>query len=261
MRSIFITLVIANVAVLAYFWFGQKAESGAVEVAAPVEVVSPRAQSLVLLDELERERLDGMVEAKQRIQFQAQAEVDALAEQYEAMRNSGEGELPDSARPESAGPMCTYVGPFKAMLPAEYFAEHLSALEVQADVQRVEVPGEPSFWVYQAPESSRKAALRKLHELQAKGIDSYVIPKGELENGISFGLYNQLDSAEGRLELVQKAGYKAEVRRVDRTFEEIWVSLESQEAAKVGQELWFELMNREDGLEKRQNFCPAVASN
>lgn len=254
MRSIFLSLIILNAAVLAFYWFQSDTVTAVTENRVAGVVRSGDAPLLVLLDELEAAELSRMFAAKERVQFQSEGVVT-------------EGKLtavPQIAEIESPLPdalMCTYVGPFKALLPAEYFVEHLSALEVEAEVQRVEVPGEPSFWVYQAPESSRKAALRKLHELQAKGVDSYVIPKGDLENGISYGLYNREDRAKGRLELILKKGYAADIRRVDRTFEEVWVSLGVSEAEKVGEELWFELMNREDGLEKRQNFCPDVASD
>lgn len=253
MRSIFLSLIVLNVALFVFYWLQSGSVSVAAEEGAAEVVRSGDAQLLVLLDELEATELSEMLAAKARVQFQPEGVV------------SG-GELPDALLPaELEAPlpeasMCTYVGPFKALLPAEYFVEHLSALEVAAEVQRVEVPGEPSFWVYQAPESSRKAALRKLHELQAKGVDSYVIPKGDLENGISYGLYNREARAKDRLAVILKKGYAAEIRRVDRAFEEVWVSLGVSEAEKVGQELWFELMNREDGLEKRQNFCPDVAS-
>lgn len=253
MRSIFLSLVVVNVALFAFYWFQPQGEPVA-DIAA-IEEPSHESELLVLLEELESEALAEMFAAKERVQFSAKPLSVGVAV------GAADGEPPVLEPEKPVQPMCTYVGPFKALLPAEYFVEHLSALEVSAEVQRVEVPGSPSFWVHQQPQSSRKAALRKLHELQAKNIDSYVIPKGDLENGISFGLYNKLESANRRLNGIHAKGYQAEVRRVDRTFEEVWVSLAVGEAEKVGQELWFELMNREDGLEKRQNFCPDVASD
>lgn len=256
MRSIFLSLVIVNAVLFAFYWFQPQGEP--VENVAPIEARAHGAELLVLLEELESDALAEMFAEKERIQFSA-AQLPVGAESDAGMLD-GEP-LVFTGPEEPVQPMCTYVGPFKALLPAEYFVEHLSALEVSAEVQRVEVPGSPSFWVHQQPQSSRKAALRKLHELQAKNIDSYVIPKGDLENGISFGLYNKLESANRRLKSIHSKGYQAEVRRVDRTFEEVWVSLAVGEAEKVGQELWFELVNREDGLEKRQNFCPDVASD
>lgn len=155
---------------------------------------------------------------------------------------------------------CTLVGPFKKLLPAEYFVEHLQAQKIASRVAVLEVPGTPNYWVYQKPESSRKAALRRLHELQAKGIDSFVIPKGDLENGISFGVFSDRKRAETLAAEIRGRGYAAEVRPRPRTFEEIWVSLTAAEAGKISGESWLKLLNREPGLEKRENLCPPVAS-
>lgn len=247
MRSIFLTLVVVNVVVAALMFF--RPPAGEVVVAASED--TPRGRQLVLLGERD-EQVESPV--RDRVPFPQSGDAGAESEGFVANARGEESFTGNT------GSLCTFVGPFKAMLPAEYFSEHLSALEVSSQVLRMEVAGEPSYWVYQAPESSRKAALRKLHELQSKGIDSYVIPKGELEDGISFGLYSTPEGAQERLAEVQARGYEVKIKRNDRTFEEVWVSLKSEDAQKVGQDLWFELMNREDGLEKRQNFCPAVAS-
>ncbi|NIB44595.1 SPOR domain-containing protein [Pseudomaricurvus alkylphenolicus] len=244
MRWIFISLVVVNLLLAGWMLFqrgmdGESATGSGASTQLPRET-QVRAASigdrLVMLEELRKEELQAMVAAKERLQLQ------------------------DEAEAGSDQPLCALVGPFKALLPAEYFVEHLAALEIDAQVKTVEVPGEKGFWVYLPPESSRKAALRKLHEFQAKGVDSYVIPKGDLANGISFGLFNLEAGAKERLEEIRALGYPAETRAMQRTFEEIWVVLSAQEAQKVGEELWLELLNREEGLEMRQNFCPAVAS-
>ena len=264
MRAIFLSLVVANVVLLAFYVL-RPLEVEEVSDARATEQVSPESQLLVLLDELEAAELEQMYAEKQRVQFAAQealnAALDAQVGRSDEAAAGVLGGSPVAVNVEDDRAMCTYVGPFKALLPAEYFTEHLSALEIAASVEKVEVPGEPSFWVYQESQASRKAALRRLHELQAKRIDSYVIPKGELMNGISFGLYNGEERAAKRLKQVLAKGYEAKIKKVERSFEEIWVSLTAEEAEKAGQELWFELMNREDGLEKRQNFCPDVASS
>ncbi|WP_439136339.1 SPOR domain-containing protein [Pseudomaricurvus sp.] len=276
MRAIFISLVVVNLVVLAVFWLRE-----------PEPIVSPddvpaipseSAGSLTLLSELP----DGgaSLEVVEGAAGGASASAVALPDNRVSAVSGGPGsegvrhELSSQAvvdewvesravsgvQDGDERAVCTLVGPFKEPLPAEYFVERLGALDVKASVELLEVPGDPGFWVYQAPESSRKAALRRLHELQAKGIDSYVIPKGELENGISFGLFSDRGRAEEQLESVQSSGYQADIRTVPRSFEEIWVSMAAGEAEKIGSERWLELLNREDDLEKRQNFCPDVAS-
>lgn len=235
MRAIFFTLVAANLVALVVLWL----QGGAADAPATAAAYqsAPTTARLQLLGEQQagKPRPEAPAPERQRV-------------------------ASEPAVSDRSPPQCTLVGPFKQHLPAEYFAEHLQALDVVANVVLLEVPGKPNYWVYQKPESSRKAALRRLHELQAKGIDSFVIPKGDLENGISFGVFSETKRAETRAAEIRALGYAAEVRPRPRTFEEIWVSMSSVEAAKVARESWLELLNRESGLEKRENFCPAVAS-
>jgi hypothetical protein len=161
---------------------------------------------------------------------------------------------------EFSQPLCTMVGPFPQLLKAEYFVERLAALDVLSSIQDLEVPGEVGYWVYLPPRESRKQAFNQLRELQAKGIDSYVIPKGELANGISFGMFSQAGLAKNRLEAMRSLGYPAELKEIARSYKEIWVVLSSDQAGRVDQAVWQPLLAAEKGLERRQNFCPPVAS-
>ncbi|WP_299982935.1 hypothetical protein [uncultured Pseudoteredinibacter sp.] len=156
--------------------------------------------------------------------------------------------------------LCTLLGPFDKLLQAEYAVEHLASLEVAAEIKNLEIPGDPGFWVYLKPLPSRKEALRKLHELQAKGIDSYVIPKGDIVNGISFGMYSRDSSAKVRQAEVAKFGYKAEIKEVVRSYEETWVVVNPSEAEKMNNEAWQGFMNKRKDVERRENYCPGVAS-
>jgi hypothetical protein len=196
---------------------------------------SPR---LTLLNELDETAVQGMVAAR------------------EEMRLAAAKAAAEPATP----PLCTLVGPFAELLKAEYFQERLAALDVLATVQELEVPGEVSYWIYLPPRESRKQAFNEFRELQAKGIDSYVIPKGELANGISFGMFSQPNLAKSRLEDMRSRGYAAELKEVARTYKEIWAVVAAAEAAKLAPESWLQVMASEDNLERRQNFCPPVAS-
>lgn len=156
--------------------------------------------------------------------------------------------------------LCTLLGPFDKLLQAEYAVEHLASLEVASEIKNLEIPGDPGFWVYLKPLPSRKEALRKLHELQAKGIDSYVIPKGDIVNGISFGMYSRDSSAKVRQAEVAKFGYQAEIKEVVRSYEETWVVVNPAEAQKMNNEAWQSFMNKRKDVERRENYCPGVAS-
>jgi hypothetical protein len=236
MRWIAASLLVINILVLT----AQLLMPGAGATAGETKMALPefsRAAPLKALGELDDSALQGMVSAKEQARMAAARAADV-----------------------SEPPLCTLVGPFPELLRAEYFQERLAALDVMAIIQDIEIPGEVSYWIYLPPRESRKQAFSELRELQAKGIDSYVIPKGELANGISFGMFSQPNLAKGRLEDMRSRGYPAELKEITRTYKETWVVAPSAEAAKLGPESWLQVMASEDNLERRQNFCPPVAS-
>ncbi|WP_111643387.1 SPOR domain-containing protein [Marinimicrobium alkaliphilum] len=155
---------------------------------------------------------------------------------------------------------CVMVGPFAGTEPADGLVGRLSSLEVGAWVQELEVSDGQGYWVYLPPEVSQQAALRRLYELQAKGIDSYVIPRGELANGISLGMFVSEVSAEARRTELSDLGYDAQLRTVDRTLRETWVLMPRREARSLAPSRWETLLERTGDVERRENLCPGVAS-
>ena len=233
MRWIVGSLVVINILVLVWQLATQESPpSQSPQVRQPIG----DAESIKLLSELEEEELRAMMADRERLRLQ------------------------DKPNQNSEEPLCTLVGPFDKLLRAEYFAERLQALDVEGRVQEVEVPGEMGYSVYLPSLGSRKAAFDKLRELQSKGIDSYVIPRGELENGISLGMFSQETLAKNLLADMQKRGYEAEMQEVERSYKEIWVILQPGQSQLLDPESWQSVLANENGLERRQNYCPAVAS-
>lgn len=228
MRLVFIVLVVINLLVLAVHLLTHKEEVRAVVPALPK--AASEVKPLTLLSEMDQD---------------ARA---ALA------RPAPAGVEPDQE------PVCTLVGPFVDSDRGAIVRERLRALGVDSNLQSLEIQAGESYWVYLPPEPSQQEALRRLHELQAKKIDSYVIPKGELANGISFGVYTQPALAVQRQEEMVRQGYPAEVRALPRTQKELWLVLGPGQARRVGEGVWQDLLPPGAGQEIRQNVCSAVAS-
>lgn len=245
MRWIFISLVLANLALAGWCWFDEGWAK--VDGLSPAEPVSLEGERLLLLSEVGGDTSVVTV-------FTPEGRLPMPDEVPLGGREVGDEQVVGNKPP-----LCTMVGPYIELLKAEYAVENLRALDIVAAVERFEVSGGEGYRVHQQPLASRKEALRRLHELQAAGIDSYVIPKGELENGISFGFYAGRSGAETRLAEIKALGYEVFLQEVMRTHEEIWVVLTAQEAAKVDGDLWVNIMKRAKGSEMRQNFCPGVA--
>lgn len=157
-------------------------------------------------------------------------------------------------------PVCTLVGPFDAVLQAEYLVERLAARDVAASIEELEMPGELGYWVYLPPRETRRQAFNELRDIQAKGIDSYVIPKGELANGISFGMFSQPALAQSRRDDMRSRGYAAEIKETPRIYRETWVILAPGEAQSLDPAMWLTLLEGSPNVERRQNYCPPVAS-
>ncbi len=232
MRAILTVLVVVNLLLLVLHWAGVFTEQKMPHTESAA-ALSGDAPALTLLSEAE-----GGLSA-----------VDRSAE-----RESGADPVADAL------PLCTLVGPFAERSVAESLGQRLQALDVSAEIRDLEVSDGQGYWVYLAPELSQREALRRLHELQAKQIDSYVIPRGELANGISFGMFSRQALAQARKEELQGLGYDARIREVERTHRETWVVMPVLQARALADRLWEELLAGHPETTLRQNLCPGVAS-
>lgn len=233
MRLIFIFLLIAN---LAFFIFAYFIDDESVPAPAPSnkKLLQNIDNNLVLLTEKEGSSAPAQVQKK------------SVSHQV----SSG----------EKSSDLCTMIGPFVQLLHAEYMVEKLAALDVAAQITSVAIKNGDAYWVYLPPEMSEKEALRRLYELQKKNIESYIITKGELTNGISFGRYADNLEAEEKMKAIKEQGYEAQIKAIPKAINETWVLLSPGADDKISQSTWLDLMSQQQNLEKRQNFCLGVAS-
>ncbi|MEJ2761818.1 MAG: SPOR domain-containing protein, partial [Gammaproteobacteria bacterium] len=65
------------------------------------------------------------------------------------------------------------------------------------------------FWIYLAPQESRKGAMELLQDLQKKGVSDYrLVRRGKLENAVSLGVFSSQSAVNDRLAELQNKGYK-----------------------------------------------------
>lgn len=234
MRAIFILLLAANLAFFGYqYFFVGKNE---VVTAAKVKVEAAGGGLQLLAEQEDVSKL----QARERSEVKAESP-------------AASNEKPDAG-------FCTMIGPYGQLLQAEYAVERLVALGAVAHITPVEIKEGESYWVYLRPEASEKEALRRLYELQKKNIESYVITKGELTNGISFGRFADYVEAEARSVEIKKQGYEVDIKMLPKMIQETWVVIDAGFAEKIDETVWADLLTKESALEKRQNFCLGVAS-
>lgn len=239
MRWIFFSLLLVNVAVFAYMqWEHVRGEPVSVvnEGVSDISRQAEDAPSLTLLSELKGFR--GPVES---------------------IRIVGDGD--QNTASGVARSLCTLVGPFSNRRKAETFVDRLLVIGVESKVKNLLVSSAVGFWLHLPPQSSRKEVLRRLSELQRQGIDSYVIPDGDLANGISLGMFSEQSRANFLKEKIVNLGYQPEILSVPREKRELWVFLFRSESAKISEKKWFELLSGKELLQKQQNLCSGVASS
>lgn len=125
---------------------------------------------------------------------------------------------------------CPAVGPWATDADAKRVAGALSDAGMAASARVIELKGATVYWVYLPAFSQRALALRKLRELQAKGIDSFVVSDGSDANAISLGSFTAKDSALGVQSRLRAAGYAAEIRTQSRDVQQNWVILKNPAA-------------------------------
>jgi hypothetical protein len=156
--------------------------------------------------------------------------------------------------------LCTLVGSFSGQAKAEYFVRRLASLGAKAEVKNLLVSTTVGFWLHLPPLSSRKELFLRLSELKRQGVDSYVIPDGDLANGISLGMFSEAERAENLQNKMISLGYHPKIAEVPREKRELWVFLLQAEATKIDHERWSKLLSGKELLQKQQNLCSDVAS-
>lgn len=247
MRWIFFSLIVGNVALAAY-WYVSLQERA---VSAEQVSVSKRGVSagLTLLRELP---------------LKTQASSPASSVESVRIKKSesspGISNNSESAEGSPALLLCVLVGSFADESSASVFLEKLSAYGVAAQMKNLLVSSAVGFWLHLPPADSRKTLLRRLSELQRQGIDSYIIPDGDLAYGISLGMFSEESRAEKLKNAIEQLGYFPEIAEVPREKRELWVFMTKQESLKIGDESWSDMLSEQEFLQKQQNLCSDVAS-
>lgn len=235
MRAIFIVLLAANITFFGYQYFFVAENKDVPDVKIKASMQDGGLQLLAEHDGASMLRTKAKTEA--RVEFHSVA---------------------DDEKPRAK--LCVMIGPYGQLLQAEYAVERLLSLGAVAHIAPIEIKEGESYWVYLKPEMSEKEALRRLYELQKKSIESHVITKGELTNGISFGRFADYVDAEARSIEIKNQGYEVDIKMLPKMIQETWVVIEDGFAEKIDETVWVDLLTKESGLEKRQNFCLGVAS-
>ena len=253
MRWIVISLLLFNVMFLLWNWLGYSHSKGveAMNVGATAERVEMPGAKVLLL----RERAVPDMPPSESIVSVTSVSVsnpDAVTTESTAVKIDGAS--------VDQPPVCLLLGPHPEPRAAKLLIDRLAALQIQGKYAAIEIAGEPDYWVYLRPELTKELAVVKLKELQEKKIDSFIIPQGEIANGISLGVFDKQENAEKRKQAIVELGYEAEVRANPRNYLESWVVIYPEEGVRFSSELYNQLRQDNNKLDLRKDLCSKVAS-
>lgn len=160
---------------------------------------------------------------------------------------------------------CFTVASFATNDDASSFIAELDELAYDARLHLSGEPLSPQYRVFLPPASSRGIAtitLDSLSESLAQAemeIETYLITRGMLENGIALGVFSERDNAETALSAVQGLGFAPQIEEIPRSTGEIQVQLEMLQQDLLENPAWLDLTLDRPDLTITENLCETIA--
>ncbi len=118
---------------------------------------------------------------------------------------------------------CYTVGPLENEDDISALSAWFSAQGSRATLRSDERREVVSTWVFLPPLDSREAANERMRQMQAANIDDiYVIPRGDMANAVSLGLFSQKETLDRRVSQLEERGYSPSVLPRYRTVTASW---------------------------------------
>ena len=230
MRTLFLLLVLANLAVFAWWRYLSPADTG-----------------------LDRLPLARQIDP-QKLRIVPPAELAEAAKKSAPAPAPVQAAAPLPVPATTAGLACMEWGSFTlADAPrAEKALEPLGLGERIAQRRTEELAG---WWVFIPPQGSRQAALQKAAELKALGVDEFFVlaEDSQFRWALSLGVFRNEDAAQARLAVLRNQGVRsARVGPRELVVPKIWLQVKSVDAPLEAR--LKEIAGRIEGSELRA--CP-----
>lgn len=185
-----------------------------------------------------------------------------FADTFESPVSASTG-LPEAiqgSRPE----VCIEVGPFETIQEMEAAISALPAeIAFQSESRTAAV--EVEFRVYLPPLPSREIAATTLDNLRAAfalnnlAIETFLIPSGELANGIALGLFTEHSNALNVREQLRNLGYLVTLREESKVSSEHWFVSEPIDSKEYFMQLWKNSGSLAPSVVVGEKLCQTIA--
>jgi hypothetical protein len=151
---------------------------------------------------------------------------------------------------------CLTIGPFPDIFAGRQVVNQLASLDMKTEVKSIdEATGDNDYRVLIPPLNSLQESYRKLRELKARNIDSYVLTAGANALGISLGVFTSYPLALQTRDKIEKDGYTVALVEIPRIHREYWLYPVAGSDLMV-EDIWWEiLVKQHPNIEKRILRC------
>lgn len=239
MRGILMGLLLSNIVLLAWNLLTPRLAPAPVQEVAGLNV----SESLQLLSEVNSAQLMSYPSAAPQVAAPAPIE------------GAVEG---------ASGQYCAEIGPFRDEQDAQgYVSSFGGRMDLSLDVR--ELQAAPDYRVYLPPFSSRELAQSTLSTLRAQfaandlGIDTYLMPRGELANGIALGLFSEQANALNVQRQMEVLGYKVVVRTEPKSEVEVWLLAAGIGTKAEFDQHWAQMRLSRSYVDTGEKLCETIA--
>lgn len=147
---------------------------------------------------------------------------------------------------------CFSIGPLNSLLAQQRAEDRLRATSLRLQSRQTRSEHDRGWWVY-LPAGSRSDALDLTRSLAESGLeDFFVVTRGEMENVVSVGLYENIDNARARQRQVRAAGFNAQLEIRRESVPQFWVDYQPEPGVESA---WRFIVDASPGARHRPIPC------
>lgn len=138
---------------------------------------------------------------------------------------------------------------------ANVIQARLAALEVPSEITIRSEVTRTDHWVVLGPFESIPRARERLTQLQANGVESFLINQGPMQGGISLGLFSSLSNAENRRAALQQQGIEARIEDFPRLRDVRDLDIDAAAARLLSDSALEAILERFEGVDFQRYGC------
>ncbi|KZY62127.1 hypothetical protein A3742_19440 [Oleiphilus sp. HI0071] len=158
------------------------------------------------------------------------------------------------------GSGCLLLGPIFDEGVAQQFDVRLRELNRRVALIKRDREKAPRYWVYYGPFGSYAESLKEHRKFRDEGVDNFIITQEDLYGALSFGVFENIDSAKRMQALMQGRGYRTSIRNIFKFESRWWVEIEAVDRGAISNKINDIQYDLGLALEMREFFCKTVAS-